>query len=123
MDIVLARMVFDSNGTIEMSKSLFLDKDAFGHISHRVYSNEVMKYQKIVPIEAVQWNGDMAPIIALIGRDLPTFGDGKSGSLRITTLEGDHECQLTDWVCKGIAGELWPCKDNIFRRTYRVLFD
>ena len=78
------------------------------------------KYRKRpVVVEAVQWTGAMAPIIALVGHDLPTYGPpGQSGSLRIATLEGDHECRLGDWVVKGIANELYPVKPDIFAATY-----
>ena len=36
----------------------------------------------------------------------------------ITTLEGDHHVQAGDWIIRGVAGELYPCKDEIFRKTY-----
>lgn len=75
--------------------------------------------KKPVLIEAVQWTGDMAPIIALVGHDLPTYGPmGQSGSLRVHTLEGDHECRLGDWLIRGIQNELYPCKPDIFVATY-----
>lgn len=72
-----------------------------------------------VVIEAVQWTGNMTKVIALVGRDLPTYGPpGQSGSLRITTLEGDMECRIGDWIIKGINGEFYPCKPDIFEKTY-----
>lgn len=78
--------------------------------------------RKPVEVEAVQWTGSMAPVIELVGHDLPTFGpNGQSGSLRITTLEGDHECQLGDWIIKGVHGEFYPCKPDIFEKTYEVI--
>lgn len=78
--------------------------------------------KKPVEVEAVQWTGAMGPVIELVGHDLPTFGSGgQSGSLRITTLEGDHECLLGDWIIKGVHGEFYPCKPDIFEKTYEVL--
>jgi len=79
-----------------------------------------MKFRKMpVVIEAVQWTGDMASVIALVSHDLPTYGAGGSpGSLRIATLEGDHECRLDDWIIKGVQGEFYPCKPDIFAATY-----
>jgi hypothetical protein len=78
-----------------------------------------VKYRKKpIVIEAVQWTGSMKPVISLVGHDLPTYGDGHSGALRITTLEGDHRCDLGDWIIKGIQGELYPCKPDIFEATY-----
>ena len=37
--------------------------------------------KKPVVIDAVQWNGFMADVIALVGHDLPTYGEGRDGSL------------------------------------------
>lgn len=75
--------------------------------------------KKPVVIEAVQWTGNMTRVIELVGHDLPTFGPlGQSGSLRITTLEGDMECKLGDWIIKGVNGEFYPCKPDIFAKTY-----
>lgn len=74
--------------------------------------------KKPVVIEAVQWTGDMAPVIALVGSDLPTYGEGRSGSLRIATLEGDMEVSPDDWIIRGVKGEFYPCKPDIFEATY-----
>jgi hypothetical protein len=75
--------------------------------------------KKPVVIEAVQWTGDMAAVESLVGTQLPTFGPpGQSGSLRIATLEGDHECRLGDWIVKGVQGEFYPVKPDIFEETY-----
>ncbi len=43
---------------------------------------------------------------------------GKNKNLLIPTLEGDHLAQLGDWIIKGIAGEFYPCKPDIFDATY-----
>ena len=36
----------------------------------------------------------------------------------IKTLEGDHICNGGDYVIKGVKGELYPCKEEIFKMTY-----
>lgn len=36
----------------------------------------------------------------------------------INTLEGIHAVSENDWIIKGIAGELYPCKPEIFKATY-----
>ncbi len=80
------------------------------------------KYRKKpIVIEAVQWLGNMTLIIEFVGHDLPTYGEGRSGSLRIHTLEGDHEVSPGDWIIKGIRGEFYPCKPEIFDATYEVV--
>lgn len=39
-------------------------------------------------------------------------------TLIIPTLEGDHTASSGDWIIKGIKGELYPCKPDIFEATY-----
>lgn len=41
--------------------------------------------------------------------------------LHIQTLEGLVVVHLGDWVIKGIAGEFYPCRDDIFRETYEII--
>lgn len=36
----------------------------------------------------------------------------------IHTLEGDHLARVGDWIITGVHGEQYPCKDDIFRKTY-----
>lgn len=36
----------------------------------------------------------------------------------IKTLEGDHLARIGDYIIRGVAGELYPCKPDIFTRTY-----
>ena len=40
------------------------------------------------------------------------------GSLRIPTLEGVHLASQGDWIIKGVKGEVYPCRDDIFALTY-----
>ena len=39
----------------------------------------------------------------------------------IDTLEGTHEAREGDWIIKGIKGEFYPCKPDIFASTYEAL--
>lgn len=48
------------------------------------------------------------------------FVDGKP-VLKIETLEGEMTASLGDWVIKGIAGEFYPCKADIFDATYEAV--
>lgn len=36
----------------------------------------------------------------------------------IKTLEGNHQANIGDYIIKGVAGELHPCKPDIFAKTY-----
>ena len=41
----------------------------------------------------------------------------------IETLEGGHIVSPGDWIITGIAGEKYPCRDEIFRETYEPVSD
>ena len=36
----------------------------------------------------------------------------------VPTLEGQHEASFGDWIIKGVKGEFYPCKPDIFEATY-----
>lgn len=57
------------------------------------------------PAEYDSCNGHCYPEIA------PEF-------LVIHTLEGDMRADLRDWIIRGVAGEFYPCKPDIFAATY-----
>ena len=75
--------------------------------------------KKPVIIEAVRWNGfNIVEVLALargIGNISQSFADDL---LEIETLEGAMRANKGDWIIRGIKGELYPCKDDIFRATY-----
>jgi len=76
-----------------------------------------MKYRKKpVVIEAVQWNGENHDEIAdFMGEfRIPVF----SRCFEIQTLEGSMTAIPGDWIIKGIRGEFYPCKPDIFAATY-----
>jgi hypothetical protein len=39
----------------------------------------------------------------------------------VHTLEGDHEGAAGDYLMKGVRGELYPCKKDIFEETYNLV--
>ena len=41
--------------------------------------------------------------------------------LLIQTLEGTMEAREGDWIIRGVKGELYPCKPDIFEQTYDVV--
>ena len=43
--------------------------------------------------------------------------------LAIQTLEGEMRAEIGDWVIKGIKGEFYPCKPDIFEVTYEEVKD
>lgn len=42
----------------------------------------------------------------------------KGDKMIIPTLEGNHEASPGDWIIRGVNGELYPIKDEIFKVTY-----
>ena len=48
--------------------------------------------------------------------------DGKP-VLLVPTLEGEMICRLGDYLIKGVQGELYPCKPDIFEQTYELVSD
>ena len=45
--------------------------------------------------------------------------DGQEwGVLRVTTLEGEHIASPGDWLIKGVKGEFYFCKPDVFEATY-----
>lgn len=43
--------------------------------------------------------------------------------LTIPTLEGDHIARHGDYIIKGVNGEFYPCKPDIFEKTYDIVED
>ena len=74
------------------------------------------KYRKKpVVIEAIQWaSNNLSEIDNFIGRTV----DNKETTLVIHTLEGDMEASIGDYIIKGVNGEFYPCKPDIFDKTY-----
>lgn len=87
-----------------------------------------MKYRKKpIVIEAMQLPAtDCDPSNELIDW-LHTFDadwcSSSDGSIEITTLEGVMTAQPEDWIIKGVKGEMYPCKPDIFEATYEVAND
>lgn len=74
--------------------------------------------KKPVVIEAVQWRGDNLSEIAALG-GVTEFGqEFLDDALMIKTLEGEMRADEGDWIIRGVKGELYPCKPDIFGATY-----
>jgi len=41
--------------------------------------------------------------------------------INIKTLEGGRRASLGDWIIKGVNGEFYPCKPDIFEKTYEAI--
>ena len=95
--------------------------------------------KKPVIVEAVQWNGKNVVEIYNHLEDLNVENQwevktsGKNfyikfeneacqlGTLMIKTLEGEHKASIGDYIIKGVNGEFYPCKPDIFEKTYEIV--
>lgn len=88
-----------------------------------------MKYRKKpVVIEAIQFFDDAESISLLTsfiaGQDVVVdYKDIKNPVLKIETLEGTMFANIGDYIIKGVQGEFYPCKPNIFEETYELVED
>jgi len=79
--------------------------------------------KKPVTIQAIQWTGENTKeVLDFIGRQI-TVGQvnmftGKVVDMDIPTLEGTMKATVGDWIIKGVKGEFYPCKPDIFEQTY-----
>lgn len=98
---------------------------------------DVVRYRKKpVEIDAVEWTGQnhREMFNFLFDGENPTqetlrtegknfyISHGKcAGGLVIKTLEGEHIATIGDYIIKGVQGEFYPCKPDIFKQTYDAL--
>ncbi len=75
--------------------------------------------KKPVVIEARQWEPPSTKEkLAEWLRWLPASAAPIGSGLSIKTLEGVMRANEGDWIIKGVAGEFYPCKPDIFEATY-----
>lgn len=84
--------------------------------------------KKSVEIEAIQWNGINLSEIQEFGKgnlDIDIYNNGVTPplvSIEIKTLEGVMKLNENDYLIKGIKGEYYPCKPDIFELTYEKVY-
>jgi hypothetical protein len=78
-----------------------------------------MKFRKRpVVIDAVQFRAGEEPNELAPDVVAGTVRYTEDGTVLIKTLEGVMEAQPMDWIIRGVKGELYPCKPDIFAVTY-----
>jgi len=80
--------------------------------------------KKPVVVEALQWTGDnwyeavaFSPYGLTCQRDIGSTKD----IVIVDTLEGKMRCEVDDYIIKGIEGEFYPIKPDIFKQTYEIV--
>ena len=78
------------------------------------------KYRKKpVIVEAVQYDGTRESLLKIAQlQQAPSWLKVDGDDLLIPTLEGVMRAKVGDYVIKGVKGELYPCKPDIFEQTY-----
>jgi len=87
-----------------------------------------MKYQKKpVVIDAIQFLDEAQRIceISNFAGDIirVDYADPNNPVLKIDTLEGTMTAKIGDYIIKGVKGEFYPCKPDIFEQTYEEYKD
>lgn len=88
-----------------------------------------MKYRKKpVIIEAIQFEDNSDRIIEIhefMGGDTirVNYEDKDNPYLKIETLEGIMKASVGDYIIKGVNGGFYPCKPDIFEKTYKRVID
>jgi hypothetical protein len=89
-----------------------------------------MKYRKKpVVIEAVQWDGTLSGWRKIEG-EFPAMRTvsmrrheerNEASQIRIATLEGSYDVSSNDYIIRGVKGEFYPIKNDIFLETYEKI--
>lgn len=85
--------------------------------------------KKPVEIEAMQWNGTAAGATPIINWVLSQGGTARYDDassehgehIAIDTLEGTMRAVVGDFIIRGVQGEFYPCKPDIFEQTYDAI--
>jgi hypothetical protein len=94
--------------------------------------------KKPIVVEAIQWTGTAAaatPIIdwVLTGNAAARYRSAEPGvdingasivipeTIDIDTLEGVMSALPGDWIIRGVVGEFYPCRDDVFQATYEAV--
>ena len=112
------------------------NKDVLNKIINKMANESKIKYRKKpIVIEALRWYGinqremfDFLTNYEKTNEYMTNYDDNfyidhtkVSGGLVIKTLEGEHIANIGDYIIKGVKGEFYPCKPDIFEETYEVV--
>jgi len=98
------------------------EREDRGRITHITKEENMAKFRKKpVVIEAIQFIdhtslGDICEFMNVDG--LKTGSDSRGIFFFVPTLEGSHMAIPGDWIIRGVQGEFYPCKPDIFEQTY-----
>ena len=82
--------------------------------------------KKPIDVEALQIHGNVSEIKEFIGENGDAYIYDEAGTSRprtivtIQTLEGNMKATDGDYIIKGVKGEFYPCRKDIFEETYEL---
>jgi hypothetical protein len=81
--------------------------------------------KKPVVIEAVQYDGNFRCLDIFSINEVSHFIVSKDKNdkqcIKIPTLEGEMTATIGDYIIRGVQGEFYPCKPDIFEKTYELV--
>ena len=103
--------------------------NAINIVNIKLTIKHMKKYiKKPVEIEAVQWTGfnpteikEFAGDNVMVEYSYAAYEAGAgpmTATITIHTLEGDMKANHGDYIIKGVKGEFYPCRQDIFEQTY-----
>ena len=78
--------------------------------------------KKPIPITAIQWTGEnMVELVEFTNGRCAFSYSGGGFSITIPTLEGNMGANVGDYIVRGVEGEFYPCRQDIFEKTYEKI--
>ena len=82
---------------------------------------EAMRVPPICDDENIGQHGELAVWLSMNAGDRDWQCANEHGEIDINTLEGTMRARNGDWIIKGVAGEIYSCKPDIFEQTYEAV--
>lgn len=99
-----------------------MKKTVFSQYRKKPVAVEAARFTNLNATDIVRWIGEDKAKMNLeydeawkLGNAPPIF------SITICTLEGDMKAMPGDYIIKGVHGEFYPCKPDIFEKTYEAV--
>lgn len=87
----------------------------------KVVEGEMRFIKKPIPVEAKQWTGDNFKEIDDFVTARPLIVT-MNNELIISTLEGDMRAPVGSWIIRGVHGEYYPCRHEVFEESYEPYY-
>lgn len=82
---------------------------------------EAVRVPPPVNHENIMDHGELSVWLSMNANDRDWRVASSKGDILISTLEGEMLANNGDWIIRGIQGEIYPCKPDIFEATYELV--